>query len=179
MRRNDSASTDFSLSGRSKRSKTPVIRKKICRRIWRSFTLTQDQAGTANLPGIDRIHAGRRQSGRQGSGFQYPLSEEYPVNSISLLSFFGAAGQEREGSMFVPDGSGALIHFNNGKTNIRPISSSYTDRIMTMERTEDAGKGRGRQAAGIRHHPGEGSASLALSSKASLLRRSMRISAAG
>lgn len=45
---------------------------------------------------------------------RYP--EDYPINDIAILSFFGAGGQKEEGSLFVPDGSGALIHFNNGKT---------------------------------------------------------------
>lgn len=36
---------------------------------------------------------------------------------IDLLEYFGAAGPEEEGYMFVPDGSGALIMFNNGKVN--------------------------------------------------------------
>ncbi|KAB8131012.1 hypothetical protein F9U64_13595 [Gracilibacillus oryzae] len=48
------------------------------------------------------------------SSIHYP--EDYPVNMISLMNFFGAGGMEDQGSLFVPDGSGALIHFNNGKT---------------------------------------------------------------
>lgn len=63
---------------------------------------------------------------------QYALSEEgfrarilvdgileYGTNkieSIDLLPFFGAGGREAEGYMLVPDGSGALIYYNNGKT---------------------------------------------------------------
>ena len=41
---------------------------------------------------------------------------DYPINAISVLDFFGAGGTDEEGSLLVPDGSGALIHFNNGKT---------------------------------------------------------------
>ncbi|AFH62803.1 DUF5696 domain-containing protein [Paenibacillus caseinilyticus] len=69
------------------------------------------------------------------SGIHYP--DEYPINTISVLSYFGAEGEETEGSLFVPDGSGALIHFNNGKINY----SSYKQRIygsdLTMESAED------------------------------------------
>jgi len=36
--------------------------------------------------------------------------------TIDLLPFFGAAGTEDEGYILVPDGSGALIYLNNGKT---------------------------------------------------------------
>ncbi|MCR2804430.1 DUF5696 domain-containing protein [Paenibacillus soyae] len=70
------------------------------------------------------------------SGIHY--SDEYPIHTISVLGFFGAEGEESEGSLFVPDGSGALIHFNNGKTKY----SSYEQRIygsdLTMDRDNDA-----------------------------------------
>ncbi|MBD2871026.1 DUF5696 domain-containing protein [Paenibacillus arenilitoris] len=69
------------------------------------------------------------------SGIHY--SEEYPIHTISVLGFFGAEGEESEGSLFVPDGSGALIHFNNGKTKY----PSYEQRIygsdLTMESVKD------------------------------------------
>lgn len=45
----------------------------------------------------------------------YP--EEFPISTISVLNYFGAGGLDDEGSLFVPDGSGALIHFNNGKVS--------------------------------------------------------------
>ena len=41
---------------------------------------------------------------------------ENKIDSIDLLPFFGAGGGEAEGYMLVPDGSGALIYYNNGKT---------------------------------------------------------------
>lgn len=37
------------------------------------------------------------------------------LGNIDLLSFFGAAGTNEEGYLFVPNGSGSLIYFNNGK----------------------------------------------------------------
>lgn len=39
-----------------------------------------------------------------------------PLTSISLLPYFGAAYLDQEGYIFVPDGSGALIYLNNGKS---------------------------------------------------------------
>ncbi|MCC3372034.1 DUF5696 domain-containing protein [Cohnella sp. REN36] len=48
-----------------------------------------------------------------GSGIQYPAS--YPLTDIALLPYFGAAGLQDQGYMFVPDGSGSLIYLNNGK----------------------------------------------------------------
>lgn len=47
------------------------------------------------------------------------------INQIQVLEFFGAAGTEKEGYMFVPDGSGSLIYLNNGKQVYR----SYETRI--------------------------------------------------
>lgn len=66
------------------------------------------------------------------SSIQYP--SEYPINQISVLSYFGAAGTDEEGSLFVPDGSGALINFNNGKTAYPPYQQSVygTDRTMDL-----------------------------------------------
>ncbi|WP_128655484.1 DUF5696 domain-containing protein [Paenibacillus sp. 598K] len=53
-----------------------------------------------------------------GEGLQYPASMH--IQSISLLPFFGASGQEDEGYIVVPDGSGSLIRFNNGRTYAAP-----------------------------------------------------------
>ncbi|MBE5877322.1 MAG: hypothetical protein E7290_10605 [Lachnospiraceae bacterium] len=41
--------------------------------------------------------------------------EKYPIYYLSVLPYFGAAGIDEEGYMFVPEGGGALINFNNGK----------------------------------------------------------------
>ncbi|MDQ6420297.1 DUF5696 domain-containing protein [Paenibacillus sp. LHD-117] len=50
---------------------------------------------------------------------------KFNLVNISLLPFFGAGGPEEEGFMLVPDGSGALIRFNNGKSSYR----SYNERV--------------------------------------------------
>lgn len=39
----------------------------------------------------------------------------YPITYLTPLPFFGAAGMDEEGFLFVPDGSGGIINFNNGK----------------------------------------------------------------
>jgi hypothetical protein len=46
-----------------------------------------------------------------------------PLHSVALLRYFGAANQQKSGYMLVPDGSGALIDLNNGKTYASPYSS--------------------------------------------------------
>ena len=58
------------------------------------------------------------------------------IYRIQLLKYMGAAGSEEEGYMVVPNGSGSIINFNNGKTNVAdysqyiygmdPLSQEYT-----------------------------------------------------
>src|SRR5690606_16132689 len=67
---------------------------------------------------------------------RYP--DEYPVSSLSLLSFFGAGSTSEEGSLFVPDGSGALIHFNNGKTRYPAYRQSVYGQDQTTYALETA-----------------------------------------
>lgn len=40
---------------------------------------------------------------------------DYPITQLEVLPFFGAGSTMDEGYLFVPDGSGALIYFNNGR----------------------------------------------------------------
>ena len=44
------------------------------------------------------------------------------IYDIQLLRYFGAAGTNEEGYMLVPNGSGSLIYFNNGKSAATPYS---------------------------------------------------------
>lgn len=44
------------------------------------------------------------------------------IYRISLLRFFGAGGTDESGYLLVPNGSGSLINFNNGKTTAQPYS---------------------------------------------------------
>ncbi|WP_312102033.1 DUF5696 domain-containing protein [Lachnoclostridium sp.] len=41
--------------------------------------------------------------------------KEYPITQLRILPYFGAGSTSEEGFLFVPDGSGAIINFNNGK----------------------------------------------------------------
>ncbi|MCR4989344.1 MAG: hypothetical protein K6A38_00565 [Lachnospiraceae bacterium] len=43
--------------------------------------------------------------------------KEYPIYTLTPLPYFGAGGKTDEGFMFVPEGGGSLINFNNGKTS--------------------------------------------------------------
>lgn len=51
------------------------------------------------------------------------------VSRIQLLPYMGAAGTEEEGYIVVPNGSGALIDFNNGKTT----SAVYSQYVYDMD----------------------------------------------
>ncbi len=55
------------------------------------------------------------------SEIQELWSERFVIQNIVFLPFFGAGGLEDDGYLFVPDGSGALIEFNNMKQS----SQSY------------------------------------------------------
>lgn len=49
----------------------------------------------------------------------------YIITGISLLPNFGAASKDDEGYFVIPDGSGAIMNFNNGKTYVPPYSKRY------------------------------------------------------
>ncbi len=51
------------------------------------------------------------------------------IYRIQLLPYMAAAGTDEKGYMVVPNGSGALIHFNNGKT----ASAAYSQYIYDMD----------------------------------------------
>ncbi len=50
--------------------------------------------------------------------------KDSPIYTLTPLPYFGAGGQDEDGYMFVPEGGGALINFNNGKVS---QSSYYTN----------------------------------------------------
>lgn len=44
----------------------------------------------------------------------------YPITTLDVLPAFGAAGMDAEGYILVPEGTGAIIRYNNGKTTQNP-----------------------------------------------------------
>ena len=66
------------------------------------------------------------------------------IHRLQILNFFGAASDKEEGYMLVPNGSGSIINFNNGKAQITSgndysefeygidtLSAEYTDKEKT------------------------------------------------
>ncbi len=76
---------------------------------------------------------------------QLQEAEGFNVRNIELLNFFGAAGVEEQGYMLVPDGSGGLIHLNNGKSN----AEVYAQRIYGEDLNDNSGR-RGQVAESAR-----------------------------
>jgi len=59
--------------------------------------------------------------------------EDYPIYYLSVLPYFGAAGTMEEGFLFVPEGGGGLIEFNNGKIS----QSSYYSNVYGWDMGQD------------------------------------------
>lgn len=61
---------------------------------------------------------------------------DYPIHTLSLLDYFGAGGSQDQGAMLVPDGSGALIAFNNGKTRYPAYQQDVYGADLTIQSEE-------------------------------------------
>lgn len=62
-------------------------------------------------------------------------SNAFMVESIGFLPYFGAGTREDDGYIFVPDGSGALIDYNNGKQQSMIYTSKVYGNNPTLEQT--------------------------------------------
>nr|WP_301290301.1 DUF5696 domain-containing protein [Paenibacillus sp. 1781tsa1] len=65
---------------------------------------------------------------------QIEESGQYRIRNIDLLAYFGAADTKGEGYMLVPDGSGSLIHLNNGKTQ----EEQYVQRVYGTDPNDNS-----------------------------------------
>ncbi len=61
---------------------------------------------------------------------------EYPITYVTVLPMFGAAGVQDEGFMFIPEGGGALIRYNNGKLSQNSYYANLYGWDYGSERTE-------------------------------------------
>ena len=67
----------------------------------------------------------------------------YAILDIKLLPYFGAANESQAGELLIPDGSGALIKFNNGKNHNDIIyynNKVYGKNITLAQTTADSVK---------------------------------------
>ena len=62
----------------------------------------------------------------------------YRLYALTLLPYFGAAGKGDTGYLFVPDGSGAIIRFDNGKAGLTQYRASLYGRNYTSDRLTDS-----------------------------------------
>ncbi len=60
--------------------------------------------------------------------------EDHPIYYICVLPYFGAAGKNDEGYLLVPEGGGAVIDFNNGRTGQNAYYSNVYGWDMALDR---------------------------------------------
>jgi hypothetical protein len=58
--------------------------------------------------------------------------EPYEIVSIQFLPYMGAANETKDGYIVIPEGSGGIINFNNGKIAQRSYSSYIYDKDHTL-----------------------------------------------
>lgn len=82
--------------------------------------------------------------------------------NISLLPFFGAGNMDEEGFLMIPDGSGAIVRFNNGKTAEKRLELDvlYGDRSKVPETKTTDNQPLLMPAFGICHERAEGNATV-------------------
>ena len=61
---------------------------------------------------------------------------DYPLTYVSVLPMFGAAGTKDEGFIFIPEGSGGMINYNNGQLSQTAYYANLYGWDYGMERTE-------------------------------------------
>ncbi|MCR5215116.1 MAG: hypothetical protein K6E10_11935 [Eubacterium sp.] len=54
------------------------------------------------------------------------------IHRIQMLNFFGAASNDEEGYLLVPNGSGSIIYFNNGKAKVTS-GNDYSENIYGID----------------------------------------------
>lgn len=71
------------------------------------------------------------------------IKEDHPSNvdgqivtDVAFMTTFGAAGLDEEGYFVVPDGSGAVINFNNGKTGLKTYTGKVYGKDITAVKTQ-------------------------------------------
>ncbi len=85
------------------------------------------------------------------NSFEY--KKDNPVYKIDVLPYFGAGGLQDEGFMLMPEGGGALINFNNGRTKQGVYYANVYGWDMAQDRTSLVNETRASFAAfGVSHN---------------------------
>lgn len=75
---------------------------------------------------------------------QIEYNQAYPIVELGILPYMGAANKEEKGYVLVPDGTGGIINFNNGKTGQQTyLSEMYgwdygVSRDMVVDETKSS-----------------------------------------
>ena len=71
------------------------------------------------------------------------IEEKYPsvldgqlVTDLSFMTTFGAAGLDEEGYFVIPDGSGAVVNFNNGKSGLKVYGGKVYGKDITAVKNQ-------------------------------------------
>lgn len=86
------------------------------------YILDQDQL-VVRVPGDELIFPDKVYDPKADQEISYPLT------SISVLPYFGAADKDDEGYLFIPDGPGALTYFNQ----INPLAEPYSRTVYGQD----------------------------------------------
>lgn len=70
-------------------------------------------------------------------GIKEEDSDSYRAISVGILPMFNAGTSDESGFLFVPDGSGAVINFNNGKESMAEFSCSVYGRDYSVYAESD------------------------------------------
>jgi len=65
------------------------------------------------------------------------MHNEFPIVEIDLLKSFGSPNRDEAGYFLLPDGSGSLMNFYNGKDNLQPYNVNIYGNDKSVAENED------------------------------------------
>ena len=99
------------------------------------FTYTFPDQGFV-IPIEYTLQNGRFSANIPVDGIKELNDSNFKILLIDLLPFFAAGGLNDDGYIFVPDGSGAIINYNNGKTTVEPYCQPVYGSDSLLEKEE-------------------------------------------
>ncbi len=98
--------------------------------IWIPYYVTLKDDYIEASVAVDEIYEVEMQGDREGSGTTADSSGIRSIVDFNFLQDLGAAYSDEEGYIITPDGSGAVINFNNGKSNTNTYSQKIYGRDL-------------------------------------------------